>query len=661
MRKKIICFALSAMLILTLIPQISFAVEEEIGASDDITVEYTEDPAAESLEDSAAEAAEETLIETEEDVEDAVEEAVEETAEESEEAVESEEVSVSGVITGFAPLETSDYYYEGNPEEEELTVSLPETLSVYLDGSDEITEIPVSWAAVEDFDDTDFYFYSMKPVWSEGISLSAALNANADVPWITVYKQEPENEDIEPLMTEEELDPIYTEEEGSIDPEETGDATLSAMALDTTGELIDSVTEDSYAGTAANTTAIYNYLTKTMGLNKAAACGVMININAESAMSPINLQNTYNSKFGLSDTAYTNAVNKGKGSYKTSSGRSQNFKTDSGGYGLCQWTSSGRKTNLLNRALSEKKSIGDINMQLGFLNTELQGYQQVWTTLKKVPNNAAGAYIAAAEFCLAFEIPANTVSTAASRGKNCLSNYWKTYSGSSASATGTSFLSLCGYSYPTAVRTGKGMDVTGYAVSNYTIKSITGKIVNSSGKAVYSKTVSPGTTAYKLSKLDSAMKFSALSAGTYKYVITAKDSLGKTVTASHGFKVSASGSTTKTLGFATTGSNVSTGTTAKTTTTTKTTTTKTTASVKKTYSGTFPKLPKRGYFKKGDKGTQVKNLQRFLKWYGYKIAVDGDCGKHTINTIKKFQKAEKLKVDGRFGKHTLARAKKVKK
>ncbi len=646
MRNKFICFALSAMLILTFIPQISFAVEEETSASEDITVEYTEDPAVETIEDGAAEAAGEAITETEEDADDAV----------AETAEESEEISVSGVITGFAPLETSDYYYEGNPEEEELTVSLPDTLSVYLDGSEEVTDIPVSWTAVEDFDDTDFYFYSMKPVWGEGISLSAELNEMADVPWITVYKQEPENSDIEPLMTEEELDPIYTEEDGSIDPE-AEDASLSALALDTTGEIIDSVTEDSYAGTAANTAAIYNYLTKTMGLNKAAACGVMININAESAMSPINLQNTYNSKFGLSDSAYTNAVNKGKGSYKTSSGRSKNFKTDSGGYGLCQWTSSGRKTNLLNRALSSKKSIGDINMQLGFLNTELQGYQQVWTTLKKVPNNAAGAYIAAAEFCLAFEIPANTVSTAASRGKNCLSNYWKTYSGSSASATGTSFLSLCGYSYPTAVRTGKGMDVTGYAVSNYTIKSITGKIVNSSGKAVYSKTVSPGTTAYKLSKLDGAMKFSALRAGTYTYVITAKDSLGKTVTASHGFKVSASGSTTKTLGFATTGSNVSTGTAAKTTTTTA----KTTAYVKKTYSGTFPKLPKRGYFKKGDKGTQVKNLQRFLKWYGYKIAVDGDCGKCTIKTIKKFQKAEKLKVDGRFGKQTLARAKKVKK
>ena len=32
---------------------------------------------------------------------------------------------------------------------------------------------------------------------------------------------------------------------------------------------------------------------------------------------------------------------------------------------------------------------------------------------------------------------------------------------------------------------------------------------------------------------------------------------------------------------------------------------------KKGYTGTFPTLPTRGYFKKGDKGTQVKNLQKF--------------------------------------------------
>ena len=202
------------------------------------------------------------------------------------------------------------------------------------------------------------------------------------------------------------------------------------------------------------------------------------------------------------------------------------------------------------------------------------------------------------------------------------------------------------------------MDVTGYVVSNYAVKSLTGQIINSSGKAVYSKTLSPGTTAYKLSKLDGYMKFSALSAGTYTYVITATDSLGKTVTASHGFRVSASGSTTKTLGFATTGSNAST---SAAPAPAQTTSTSQTAYVKKAYTGTFPKLPKRGYFKKGDKGTQVKNLQRYLKWYGYKIAIDGKCGKNTIKTIKKFQKSIGLKADGRFGKQTLAKAKTIKK
>jgi peptidoglycan hydrolase-like protein with peptidoglycan-binding domain len=143
-------------------------------------------------------------------------------------------------------------------------------------------------------------------------------------------------------------------------------------------------------------------------------------------------------------------------------------------------------------------------------------------------------------------------------------------------------------------------------------------------------------------------------------VITAKDSLGKTVTASHGFKVSASGSTTKTLGFATTGSNVSTGTTAK--TTTKTTTAKTTVSVKKTYSGTFPKLHSRGYFKKGDKGTQVERLQKFLNWFGdYKLDPDGIFGNKTLAAVMDFQKKNNLDIDGLFGKESLKKAKSIKK
>lgn len=88
----------------------------------------------------------------------------------------------------------------------------------------------------------------------------------------------------------------------------------------------------------------------------------------------------------------------------------------------------------------------------------------------------------------------------------------------------------------------------------------------------------------------------------------------------------------------------------------------TTSSSKKGYSGTFPTLPSRGYFKKGDKGENVKRLQRFLNWYGnYGLAVDGVLGDKTIAAVKKFQKATGLKQDGAFGKNSLAKAKSVKK
>lgn len=94
------------------------------------------------------------------------------------------------------------------------------------------------------------------------------------------------------------------------------------------------------------------------------------------------------------------------------------------------------------------------------------------------------------------------------------------------------------------------------------------------------------------------------------------------------------------------------------TTTTPTATDKVATSVKEGYSGAFPSKS----LKKGNKGTQVKYLQKFLKWYGYsKIKVDGKYGKSTVNYVKKFQKANGLKVDGKFGKASLKKAKSIKK
>jgi len=82
---------------------------------------------------------------------------------------------------------------------------------------------------------------------------------------------------------------------------------------------------------------------------------------------------------------------------------------------------------------------------------------------------------------------------------------------------------------------------------------------------------------------------------------------------------------------------------------------------KKTYTGTFPTLPKKGYLEKGDKGEQVRLLQLFLNWYGkYGLVIDGDFGKKTESAVKNYQAAEKLTVDGLFGAKSLARATKVK-
>lgn len=85
---------------------------------------------------------------------------------------------------------------------------------------------------------------------------------------------------------------------------------------------------------------------------------------------------------------------------------------------------------------------------------------------------------------------------------------------------------------------------------------------------------------------------------------------------------------------------------------------KTPTKTKKAYSGTFPN----GTLKKGSKGNEVKNLQKFLNWYGnYGLKVDGDFGTNTYNAVKKFQKATGLTVDGIWGAKSLAKAKSIKK
>ena len=58
-------------------------------------------------------------------------------------------------------------------------------------------------------------------------------------------------------------------------------------------------------------------------------------------------------------------------------------------------------------------------------------------------------------------------------------------------------------------------------------------------------------------------------------------------------------------------------------------------------------------FRKGDKGTKVKEIQQKLNKFGYKLYVDGDFGRLTYNAVIDFQMRNKLIRDGIVGKLTL--------
>lgn len=117
-----------------------------------------------------------------------------------------------------------------------------------------------------------------------------------------------------------------------------------------------------------NEQVIWDFLLNKLN-NPYGAAGLMGNLQAESALNPKNLQQTYEKSLGYTDDSYTKAVDN-----KTYT----NFVYDKAGYGLAQWTYYTRKQRLLSYAQAQKKSIGDLSMQLDFLWKELsENYPKV--------------------------------------------------------------------------------------------------------------------------------------------------------------------------------------------------------------------------------------------------------------------------------------------
>lgn len=54
--------------------------------------------------------------------------------------------------------------------------------------------------------------------------------------------------------------------------------------------------------------------------------------------------------------------------------------------------------------------------------------------------------------------------------------------------------------------------------------------------------------------------------------------------------------------------------------------------------------------RKGNKGEEVKTLQRLLNAFGAKLSVDGDFGQKTFAELQSYQKKNNLEVDGICGK-----------
>ena len=108
---------------------------------------------------------------------------------------------------------------------------------------------------------------------------------------------------------------------------------------------------------------IWDYLNNLTG-NPYGAAGIMGNMHCESRLLSTNLEDQYERILGYDDNSYTAAVD---------SGTYQDFITDAAGYGLCQWTYSTRKAGLLKLAQSRGTSIGNMDMQLDFLASELRG------------------------------------------------------------------------------------------------------------------------------------------------------------------------------------------------------------------------------------------------------------------------------------------------
>ena len=140
-------------------------------------------------------------------------------------------------------------------------------------------------------------------------------------------------------------------------------------------------------------TRILNYLMSELGLNQAAACGVLANIYYESNFNP----------HAIGDNGTS--------------------------YGICQWHLE-RYTALVAFCNNAGLSYGSVEGQLRFLEYELRtSYPGVLNHLLSVPNTPEGAFDAGYFWCYHFERPATIQASSVRRGNAAKNSYFARYQG----------------------------------------------------------------------------------------------------------------------------------------------------------------------------------------------------------------------------------------
>ena len=138
---------------------------------------------------------------------------------------------------------------------------------------------------------------------------------------------------------------------------------------------------------------VYDFLTEELKLSTAAACGVLANIEHESAFRP--------TIYGDNGTSY----------------------------GLCQWHNE-RFTALRSYCTALGLDYRTVEGQLAYLRYELgTNYATLLLTLQSIENTPDGAYRAAYLWCVQFEKPSNTQVKALTRAELARGKYWARYNG----------------------------------------------------------------------------------------------------------------------------------------------------------------------------------------------------------------------------------------